>query len=132
MTQNPFNISMNIIYSWDFQLSLGYNNIILPQPVTVYRGNFIALTQNTAKITIDTTGTANYSDLVWFTNTKWTKLTPFSNWRFFLTPLTNFSCYQTIFNILHTYNSIGLYNLAITFSSSNETFNQIVNITDCK
>jgi hypothetical protein len=132
MTQNPFNISMNIIYSWNFQLSLGYNNIILPQPVTVYRGNFIVLTQNTAKIAIDTTGNASYSDLVWNTTTQWTKLAEFSNMRFYLTPLTNFSSYQTLFNIMHTYKNIGLYNLAITFASSNETFNQIVNITDCK
>jgi hypothetical protein len=90
------------------------------------------LTQNTAKIAIDTTGNASYSDLVWNTTTQWTKLAEFSNMRFYLTPLTNFSSYQTLFNIMHTYKNIGLYNLAITFASSNETFNQIVNITDCK
>jgi hypothetical protein len=132
MNQNPFNISMNVLYSWNFQLSLGYNSIILPQPVTVYRGNFVVLTQNTAKIAIDTTGNASYSDLVWNSTTQWTKLAEFSNFRFYLTPLTNFSSYQTSFNIMHTYKNIGLYNLAITFASSNETFNQIVNITDCK
>ena len=123
---------MNVLYSWNFQLSLGYNSIILPQPVTVYRGNFVVLTQNTAKIAIDTTGNASYSDLVWNSTTQWTKLAEFSNFRFYLTPLTNFSSYQTSFNIMHTYKNIGLYNLAITFASSNETFNQIVNITDCK
>ena len=123
---------MNIVHSWSFQLSLGYNSIILPQPVTVYRGNFITLTQNTGLVAVDTSNTASYSDLVWNTTTQWTKLAEFSKWRFYLLPLTNFSSYQTSFNILHAYNNIGLYNLEITFASSNQTFNQIVNITDCK
>jgi hypothetical protein len=131
MTQNPFNISMNIIYSWNFQLSLGYNSIILPSPVTVYRGNFLTMTQNTGKVAIDTNGSASYSDLVWNITTQWTKLAEFNNWRFYITPLTNFTSYITTFNLVHTYNNIGLYNLSITFTSSNETFNQIVNITDC-
>jgi len=122
---------MNIIYSWNFQLSLGYNSIIFPQPVTVYRGNFLTMTQNTGKVAIDITGNASYSDLVWNTTTQWTKLAEFYNWRFYLTPLTNFSTYTNTFNIMHTYSNIGLYNLVITFVSSNATFNQIVNITDC-
>ena len=95
---------MNIVHSWSFQLSLGYNSIILPQPVTVYRGNFITLTQNTGLVAVDTSNTASYSDLVWNTTTQWTKLAEFSKWRFYLLPLTNFSSYQTSFNILHAYN----------------------------
>ena len=131
MTQNPFNITMDIIYSWNFQLSLGYNSIILPQPVTVHRGNYLTMTQNTGRVAIDITGNAPYSDLVWNTTTQWTKLAEFYNWRFYLAPLTNFSSYTTTFNVMHIYRNIGLYNLTITFASSNQTFNQIVNITDC-
>jgi len=123
---------MNIVYSWNFQISLGYNSIILPQPVTVSVGSYLFLTQNTGKIAIDTSGNASYSDLVWNTTTQWTKLAEFSNWRFYLTTLNNFSSYQTTFNIQHSYASIGLYNLSITFGSSNQTFQQIVNVTDRK
>jgi len=123
---------MNIIYSWNFDLSLGYNSIILPQPVTVFRGNFLTMTQTTARVAVDTTGSASYSDLAWYPNNQWTKLAVLYNWRFYLTPLTNFSSYMTTFNIMHTYKNIGLYDVEINFASSNQTYNQIVNITDCK
>ena len=131
MTQNPFNISMNIIYSWNFQLSLGYNSIILPSPVTVYRGNFLIMTQNTGRVAIDITGNATYNDLAWRSSV-WNRLSSNSNWRFYLTPLTNFTSYITTFNLMHAYKNIGLYNLTLTFASSNETFTQTVNVTDCK
>ena len=130
LTQYPFNITMNIVYSWNFQISLGYNSIILPQPVTVPKGSYLVLTQNTGRIAIDTSGNATYSDLVWNTTTQWTKLAEFYNWRFYLTTLNNFTSYQTTFNIKHAYSSIGLYNLSITFASNNQTFQQTVNITD--
>jgi hypothetical protein len=131
MTQFPFNISMNEIYSWTFQISLGYNKIILPQPVEVNKGHFILLTQNSGRIAIDTTGNSSYSDLVWNSTTQWTKLAEFSNWRFFLTTINNFTSYQNTLNIIHSYANIGLYNLTIIFPSSNLSFQQIVNITDC-
>ena len=94
---------MNIVYSWNFQISLGYNSIILPQPVTVPKGSYLVLTQNTGRIAIDTSGNATYSDLVWNTTTQWTKLAEFYNWRFYLTTLNNFTSYQTTFNIKHAY-----------------------------
>ena len=132
MTQFPFNISMNEIYSWNFQISLGYNKIILPQPVEVNEGYFILLTQNTGRIAIDTTGNASYSDLVWNLTTQWTKLAEFSNWRFYLTTINNFTSYQNTLNIIHSYANIGLYTLSLTFLSSNISYQQTVNITDCK
>ena len=132
MTQFPFNISMNEIYSWNFQISLGYNKIILPQPVYVLKGQFILLTQNTGRIAIDTTGNASYSDLVWNSITQWTKLEEFSNCRFYLTTINNFTSYQNTLNIIHSYANIGLYNLTIIFPSSNISFQQTINITDCK
>jgi hypothetical protein len=89
------------------------------------------LTQITGKVAIDTTGNATYSDLA-FKSSVWSKLSSIKNWRFYLTALNNFSSYQTYFSLTHTYKSIGIYNVTLTFSSSNETFMQSVNITDCK
>ena len=77
------------MYTFDYTIALGYNNLILPQPVLVYRGNFVLLTQRTGRIAIDTTNTAIYSDLVWNTTTQWTKLAEFYNWRFYFTPIYN-------------------------------------------
>jgi hypothetical protein len=131
MTQNPFNISMNIIYTWSFTITTGINFIYLPSPVTVYRGNFLIMTQNTGRVAIDITGNATYNDLAWQSSV-WNRLSSNSNWRFYLTPLTNFTSYITTFNLMHAYKNIGLYNLTLTFASSNETFTQTVNVTDCK
>jgi hypothetical protein len=131
MTQNPFNISMNIIYTWSFTITTGINFIYLPSTVTVYRGNFLIMTQNTGRVAIDITGNATYNDLAWRSSV-WNRLSYNSNWRFYLTPLTNFTSYITTFNLMHAYKNIGLYNLTLTFASSNETFTQTVNVTDCK
>lgn len=131
MTQYPFNITMNIIYEFQFNLALGYNKIILPQPLLVKRGQFILLKQLTGRIAIDTTINSTYSDLVWNTTTQWTKLAEFLNWRFYLNPITNYTTYQTIFNIIHSYSNIGIYTLTLNFTSSNQLYQQIVNITDC-
>jgi len=130
-TKYPFNIEFDVISTWNFQVTVGFNNLLLSQAVNVNKGNFLLLTQSTGKIALDTTGTALYSDLYWSSVTQWTNLSVSSNQRFYLTPLTNFSSYMTSFNIDHTYNSVGLYPVLITFSSSNQTFQQIVNITDC-
>lgn len=94
------------------------------------KGQFILLTQNTSKIAIDTSGSGAYSDFV-FQTPIWTKLNTANNWRFYLNPLTNISNYQTTFSLTKAYKSIGVYNLVITFNSSNQTFQQTVNITDC-
>lgn len=89
------------------------------------------MTQNTSRIAIDTSGSATYSDFV-FQTPIWTKLNRANNWRFYLNPLTNNTNYQTTFSLTKSYKSIGVYNLVITFNSSNQTFQQTVNITDCK
>ena len=120
-----------MIYSWSFTITTGLNYIYLPQPITINNGNFLMLTQTTGKVAIDTTGNATYSDLA-FKSSVWSKLSSIQNWRFYLTALNNFSSYQTYFSLTHTYKSIGIYNVTLTFSSSNETFTQSVNITDCK
>ena len=122
---------MNIIYTWSFTITTGINFIYLPSTVTVYRGNFLIMTQNTGRVAIDITGNATYNDLAWRSSV-WNRLSSNSNWRFYITPLTNFTSYITTFNLMHAYKNIGLYNLTLTFASSNETFTQTVNVTDCK
>ena len=120
---------MNIVYSWNFQISLGYNSIILPQPVTVSVGSYLFLTQNTGKIAIDTSGNASYSDLVWNTTTQWTKLAEFSNWRFYLNAIVSFSSYISDLRINHKYSLVGSYEIAITFLSSMAVFRHTIEIT---
>ena len=123
---------MQIIYNWNFKINIGNNTLLLPAPVTVNQGNYILLKQLTGRVAIDTTGNASYSDLVWNLTTQWTKLAEFSNWRFYLTTINNFTSYQNTLNIIHSYANIGLYTLSLTFLSSNISYQQTVNITDCK
>lgn len=91
------------------------------------------LTQNPSytAVAVDSTGSqANYCDLVWTTN-----LYPISNsstnWRFYLNVLNNFTSYQNTYSIVHTYASLGTYNISMTFTSSNKVFQKSVFITDC-
>ena len=123
---------MQIIYNWNFQINIGNNTLLLPAPVTVNQGNYILLNQLTGRLAVDDSGNASYSDLVWNSTTQWTKLAEFSNWRFYLTTINNFTSYQNTLNIIHSYANIGLYNLTIVFPKSNISYQQIVNITDCK
>ena len=129
--QNNFAASFNIIYEWIFNSTIGNNIFYLSQPVTVDKGQFVFYTQTTSKIAIDKAGNATFSDMAWL-SPFWSKLSASSNWRFFLTPLTNFTIYQSTFKIVHGYQAIGFFNLSITFASSNKTFIQSIQVTDCK
>jgi hypothetical protein len=130
-TMYPFNKTLNIIYEWDFDINYGFNKLILDQPLPVYRGYFILLEQKSALIAIDVLNNATYSDLVWNSTTRWTKLAEYLNWRFYLNAMTNFTIYETKLNIVHSYNKIGVYRLSLYFPSSNKTFEQMINVTDC-
>ena len=123
---------MNFYYTWNFQIALGYNNLIISQPVSVSKGYIILITQGTGKIAIDISGNATYSDLVWNTTTQWTKIAEFSNQRLYFTTINNFTRYQNSFNIKHSYTNIGVYTLSFSFKGSNITILQKINITDCK
>ena len=128
-TQYPFINTYNNIYSWEFQITTGLNSIYLPQPVIVSQGYFITMTQTSGKVAIDTTGIASYSDMA-LGSIIWNQLSPASNWRFYLTAMTNFTSYQTSFSIAHTYANIGLFNLVLTFKCSGQVFQLMFNITD--
>lgn len=102
-----------------------------PQPVTVEKGQFLVLTQNTGIVAIDTTSNLSISDMAW-NSVIWSKLNAVTNQRFYLTTLNNFSSYLNTLSISHSYSTIGLYNITLTFNSSNQVFIQTVNVTDRK
>ena len=122
---------MSVSYRFTYNVNPGYNKILFSQPILVKKGSLIFLTQspNSSNIAIDKSGNASYSDMVWGTNLN--MLNSSSNWRFYLTTITNLTRYQSNLNIKHSYNYIGLYNLSILFTSSNQLYNMLVNITDC-
>ena len=120
------------MYSFTYLITSGYNKIYLPQPIQVNRGQFIQLLQSTGRIALDKTSNPKYSDLVWNTQTQWTKLNDQKNWRFYLTTINTFSSYFTTFSINNVYANTGVYTITLTFLSSNQTYYQMVNITDCK
>lgn len=128
----PFSTSLNVTNTWNFTVVSGYNKLYLTNPINVFRGSFIYLTQLTGKIAIDQTGNSTYSDLAWNNVTFWSKLNEFSNWRFYLSAINGFSSYQTNINIVHQYLNTGLYTISISFLSSDQLFQQLINITDCK
>ena len=99
-----------------------------PQPVTVEKGQFLVLTQTTGKVAIDTTSNLSISDMTW-NSVIWSKLNAVTNQRFYLTTLNNFSSYLNTLSITHSYSTIGLYNITLTFNSSNQVFIQTVNVT---
>ena len=133
-TNYPYNSTMDVSYTFNYAINPGYNKILFSQPILVKKGSLIFLTQtpNASNVAIDQTGNATYSDMIWGTNLNMLNPLNNSNWRFYLTAITNFSSYRSSLNIMHSYSSIGLYNLSILFTSSNQIYNMLVNITDCK
>ena len=125
-------VSQNFIQvaNYNFIITTGYNKIILDQPLTVYKGYMLLLSQTVGTVAVDTSGTAVYSDLAW--NPLLSKINAYNNYRFYLLPLTNFSTYQTAINLYHMYTNAGLYNVSLTSLSSNQYFQNTFNITDCK
>lgn len=125
--------SVTVLQTWTFQVTPGYNQLYLPQTISVNKGNLILLSQINTSIAIDVSGTALYSDLAWQNNVSWTPLNTFnsSNWRFYINTMVSFNSYAFNINALHTYSSTGLYNFSIQFLSSSVLFQQIINVTDC-
>jgi len=80
-------------------------------------------------VALDTSGNSFYSDIAWLSYIQY--LSPQSNYRFFLKPLTNFSSYQSALSLYHSYAQAGLYTLTLTFQSSNQKFTSLMNITNC-
>lgn len=130
---NPFITTPNVLFSWNFTITPGYNKILLPSPITVPKGSIILLLQDSSSATtvsVDTTGNSVYSDMIW--STKLNSLSSVKNWRLYLTALTNFTNYENIFSLFHKYSLIGTYTISLTFTSSNQIFYQTFNVTDCE
>lgn len=120
------------LFSWNFTISPGYNKILLPLPVKIPRGCLILMTQNpnATNVALDTSKSANYSDMIWATNLN--KIDNAKNYRFYFQTLTNFTSYVNTFTIVHLYSSVGTYTISFLFTSSNQIFKQTALITDCK
>jgi hypothetical protein len=130
---NPYNTPLNVQFSFTFQLNIGYNLLYLNQSIIIRKGYFILVNQTIGKIAVDTTRSAQYSDLQFSsTSNLWTKLNSSSNYRLYLNTIDNLNSYQSTINITYTYANAGIYTITFTFPSSNQIFQQIVNITDCK
>jgi hypothetical protein len=114
-------------------MTAGLNTFYLAQPLTVNQGNFFQVVLSEGgKLAIDTSSNTTYSDMAWFSvyGEIWAKIDSSANWRFYFTTMNNFSSYINTFSLKHQYATIGLYNLSLTFLSSNLVYEQIVNITD--
>lgn len=129
--QNPFDTTITTANEWIYTIVQGYNKFIFDQPLYVYKGSFLYLTQTSGKIAIDTSNTIDYSDLVW-QNTIYSKFNEFQNWRFYLNALNNYTFYLNQLNLIHTYSNIGIYNIIIRFTGSSYSLIHTVNVTDSK
>lgn len=129
-TNNPFNTSLTILYVWTFQITSGYNQLVLPQQVKVAKGNFLVLVQLTGSVAIDTSGGAVYSDLQWL-SMYWSKLNLVSNWRFYLNPIQVISYYLSSFSLTYKYNSYGSYQCLISDTNNKNLFRDNFNLSSC-
>lgn len=133
-TNNPIFKTPNVSLLLNFTITSGYNKILFDKPYFIQKGSLIILTQqlNSSGIAIDQSGNASYSDTTWDTNLVNLNSNSTANWRFYFNTITNFTSYQSKFNLVHSYATIGLYEISILFTSSNQVFKQVVNITDCE
>ena len=134
-SQYPFSQTLAVINQWTYTMTIGLNTFYLDQPLTVYRGNFFLIVlSNSGKLAIDTSTNLTYSDMAWQSpyGQIWANLSLNYYLRFYFKTLNNFSSFINTFTLQHKYPFTGLFNLSLTFLSSNTVFQQIVNITDCK
>ena len=127
----PADTTLNVLYSWNFTVSTGYNLIYLNQSFPVEMGNLVGLTQYGASVAIDTIDSTGFSDFN-IDNGVYSRLNNVLNWQFYLNAMTNFSSYQSNLTISHSYSNAGLYNMSITILSSGVTYYQTVYVTDSK
>jgi len=128
---------LNTLNTWTFNITAGYNVLLLPQATLVGQGSFISLTQTTGKVAVDKSNNATYSDLgVGYSSLgsatySYFKLNSFANQRFFINSLSDSTLYQYVFSVTHTYVKSGLFNLIVTFDSSADSYQYLANVTEC-
>ena len=131
-TNNYYESSLkNSIIAETFTIIAGFNRILLDQPVNVYEGSLLLLTQNSGLVAIDESTSSSYSDLVNQGNIL-TNLSYSANKRFLISPLTNFSSYYANISLSHVYSNYGSYNLILKFANTKQTFNQTITTYSCK
>lgn len=123
--------TLNVLYNFTFSLDTGYNQLVLPQNVQVYEGNFLFLTQLSGRVAVDTSGSAMYSDLQ-LQSSFWSKLNLLSNWRFYLNPITDNSFYLATISLSYKYPNIGSYLVSVLDSNSNLLFKDTISLSSCK
>ena len=101
----------------------------LNQTVMIKKGSLILLKELEGKVAIDISSSLTYSDLILNSNI-WSPLNQISNQRLYLKYINPFAGYTKKFNIAHTYPSIGVYNLNISFETSSQFYEQVVSITE--
>lgn len=112
--------------SWNYQISSGYNKILLPTTTAVYKGSFIILNQVTGRIALDQTANASVSDLVWRTSL-WSNIdTNNSNTRFYFNVIKNVNYYQSSFTAVYKYASLGSYSIIVSLGKFTLKSNIIV------
>jgi hypothetical protein len=113
-------------------ITSGYNKLILSTPLIVQKGYMVYFAQNIdgGSVAIDQSGYASFCDIGWKNYLE--RIDSQYNYRFFLTPLSNFSVYESSFSIYHSFSQAGIYNILFNFPSSSKTFLKTVNITNCK
>ncbi len=117
--------SKNSIYVGNFKTNIGYNRILLSQPLSVKIGSLLLLTQNSGLVAIDESKSSEYSDLIIQENIL-KNLSYSSTKRFLMSPLTNFTSYYANISLSHVYPNYGSYNLTIKFTNTQQTFTQSI------
>lgn len=130
-TAYPFNSTLDILYSFNYTIKVGYNKVYLTQPIQVDKSYFLKMMQITGRIAVDKTSSPKYCDLVWMPLTLWTKMNDPTKWRFYLNTINSYNGYLSTFSVSKVYTNAGLYNIAIRFLGSNQTFYQTVLVSDC-
>ena len=131
-TNNYYESSLkNSIIVETFTIIVGFNRILLDQPVNVYEGSLLLLTQNSGLVAIDESTSSSYSDLVNQGNIL-TNLSYSVNKRFLISPLTNFSSYYANISLTHVYSKYGSYDIIFTFANTQQTFIQNIFTNKCK
>ena len=128
----PPSTTLNLISTFSYTISVGYNKFLLSQPMNIQRGYFILLQQVDGKLAVDTSGNATYSDMVLsIDGTSVSKMNTILNHRFYFNALNRFDNYYFAnFNVAHSYLNVGYYLMKI--SIRNYTFEKDFQITDSK
>lgn len=112
---------------------VGYNKILLQQPISVIRGSmiFVDAIGFSARISIDTSGDAMYSDYIW-SGTTLSKISLSENWRLMLRAIIEQPYYENLVQIPFDFNTIPVFDRLMASNLDNPVNNitRQVNLTN--